>query len=92
MAAVGLVSPPRAIVVRDAWICAEHWHRQFARTDSESATWRAVRLFDLRGLRESRTVADKHTRVRIALPLTKLARFRELLAEPMEQPTTDTVI
>ena len=44
------------------------------------------------GLRESRIVADKHTRVRIALPLTELARFRELLAEPMEQPTTDTVI
>jgi hypothetical protein len=44
------------------------------------------------GRRESRIVADKHTRMRIALPLTEVARFRELLAEPMEQPTTDIVI
>jgi hypothetical protein len=33
------------------------------------------------GLRESRTVADKHTRVRVALPLAELARLRELLVD-----------
>jgi hypothetical protein len=43
------------------------------------------------GLRESRTVADKHTRVRIALPPSEVARLRELLAEPVDQ-ATDIVI
>jgi hypothetical protein len=37
------------------------------------------------GLRESRTIADKHTRIRIALPMSEVARLRELLAEPANE-------
>ena len=44
------------------------------------------------GLRESRTIADKQTRVRIALPLSKVARLRELLADPIDRDATDIVI
>jgi hypothetical protein len=44
------------------------------------------------GLRESRTVADKHTRIRIALPLSEVARLRELLADPVSQDASDIVI
>ena len=32
------------------------------------------------GLRESRTIADKRTRIRITLPISEGARLRELLA------------
>ena len=31
------------------------------------------------GLRESRTIADKHTRIRVTLPVAEAARLRELL-------------
>jgi hypothetical protein len=44
------------------------------------------------GLRESRTIADKQTRVRIALPLSEVARLRELLADPIDRGATDIVI
>jgi len=44
------------------------------------------------GLRESRTIADKHTRVRIALPMTEVARLREQLAEQDRKDTVDIVI
>ena len=37
------------------------------------------------GLRDSRSTADKHTRVRVALPLSELARLRELLVEPVDE-------
>jgi hypothetical protein len=33
------------------------------------------------GLRESRSVADKHTRIRVALPPAEVARLREVLLE-----------
>jgi hypothetical protein len=33
------------------------------------------------GLRDSRTIADKHTRVRIALPVAEADRLRELLPD-----------
>ncbi len=46
----------------------------------------------LEGLRESRTVADKHTRVRVALPLAEVVRLRELLVELDKQPAADTAI
>jgi hypothetical protein len=36
------------------------------------------------GLRESRTIADKHTRIRVALPVAEVVRLRELLAEPAD--------
>jgi hypothetical protein len=44
------------------------------------------------GLRDSRTVADKHTRVRVALPVAEVARLRELLAEPVDDDATNIVI
>lgn len=36
------------------------------------------------GVRESRTIADEHTRVRVALPLSEVSRLRELLAEHLD--------
>ena len=33
------------------------------------------------GLRESRTVGDKLTRIRVAIPLAEAARLRDLLTE-----------
>jgi hypothetical protein len=44
------------------------------------------------GLRESRTVADKRTRIRVSLPLAEVARLRELLAELATEDSTDIVI
>jgi hypothetical protein len=44
------------------------------------------------GLRESRTVADKQTRLRVALPLAEVARLRELLVELDRQDAADTAI
>ena len=44
------------------------------------------------GLRESRTIVDKHTRIRIALPLSEVARLRELLVHPVDQDATNIVI
>jgi hypothetical protein len=44
------------------------------------------------GLRESRTISDKHTRVRIALPLPEAARLYELLAELPDRKAGDVAI
>ena len=44
------------------------------------------------GLRDSRTIADKHTRVRVALPVGEIARLRAELAEPDSDAPTDIVI
>ena len=44
------------------------------------------------GLRESRTIADKHTRVRIALPMLEAARLRDLLAELPDREAGDVAI
>jgi hypothetical protein len=44
------------------------------------------------GLRESRTIGDKHTRVRVSLPMSELAHFRELLAALIVDDPTDIVI
>jgi hypothetical protein len=44
------------------------------------------------GLRESRTIADKHTRIRVALPLAEVARLRELLVQVDRQDAADTAI
>ena len=44
------------------------------------------------GLRESRTVADKHTRIRVSLPLVEVAHLRQLLDELVMEDTTDVVI
>ena len=37
------------------------------------------------GLRESRAIADKHTRIRVTLPVAEVARLRELLADPLNK-------
>jgi hypothetical protein len=37
------------------------------------------------GLRDSRTVADKQTRMHVALPVSEVGRLRELLAEAIDQ-------
>jgi hypothetical protein len=44
------------------------------------------------GLRESRTVADKHTRIRVSLPLAEVARLRELLDQLVRDANPDIVI
>jgi hypothetical protein len=44
------------------------------------------------GLRESRTVAHKHTHVRVPLPLAEVDRLRQLLAELVTEDNTDVVI
>jgi hypothetical protein len=44
------------------------------------------------GLRESRTIADKHTRVRIALPMLEAARLGEMLAELSNREAGDRAI
>jgi hypothetical protein len=44
------------------------------------------------GLRESRTISDKHTRVRIALPLPEAARLGEVLAELSDREAGDVAI
>ena len=44
------------------------------------------------GLRESRTIADKHTRIRIALPMLEAARLRDLLAELPDREAGDVAI
>jgi hypothetical protein len=44
------------------------------------------------GLRESRTVADKHTRIRVSLPLAEVARLRQLLNELVTEDSIDVVI
>jgi hypothetical protein len=44
------------------------------------------------GLRESRTISDKHTRIRIALPLPETARLGEMLAELSDREAGDVVI
>jgi hypothetical protein len=43
-------------------------------------------------LRESRSVADKHARVRASLPMAEADRFRQLLAALVTQDSTDIVI
>jgi hypothetical protein len=43
------------------------------------------------GLRDSRTIADKHTRVRVALPSSEVAHLRELLVEPANEVQSDPV-
>jgi hypothetical protein len=44
------------------------------------------------GLRESRTVADKHTRIRVSLPLAEVTRLRQLIEELATEGSTDVVI
>jgi hypothetical protein len=44
------------------------------------------------GLRESRTITDKHTRIRVALPLAEVSRLCELLAELVVDDHSDSVI
>ena len=44
------------------------------------------------GLRDSRTIADKQTRIRVALPASEVAHRRELLTEPAEGGTTCRVV
>jgi hypothetical protein len=44
------------------------------------------------GLRESRTISDKHTRIRIALPLPEAARLGEMLAALSDQDARDVAI
>jgi hypothetical protein len=36
------------------------------------------------GLRDSRTIADKHTRVRVALPVEEADRLRQLLSQQLQ--------
>jgi hypothetical protein len=36
------------------------------------------------GLRESRTIADKQTRIRVSLPVSELARLFDLLGEHLD--------
>jgi hypothetical protein len=44
------------------------------------------------GLRESRTIADKHTRVRGSLTLAEVDRLRQMLAALVTEDSTDIVI
>jgi hypothetical protein len=44
------------------------------------------------GLRDSRTVADKHTRIRVSLPLAEVARLRQLLDELVTEDSIDVAI
>ena len=44
------------------------------------------------GLSDLRTSSDRHTRVRVTLPVAEATRLRELLAEPADQGTPDIVI
>jgi hypothetical protein len=44
------------------------------------------------GIRESRTIADKQTRVRITLPVAEVVRPRELLADVDRPDDADIVI
>jgi hypothetical protein len=62
-----------------------------APTVSRPAGGRYVYL-TFEGLRDSRTVADKHTRIRIALPVSEMARLRVALAESVGDDATDIVI
>jgi hypothetical protein len=38
------------------------------------------------GLRESRTIADKQTRIRVVLPVSEIAGLRDLLAAQLDEP------
>jgi hypothetical protein len=38
------------------------------------------------GLSESRTIADKHTRIRIVLPVSEIAGLRDLQAAQLDEP------
>jgi hypothetical protein len=44
------------------------------------------------GLRESRTIGDKHTRIRVALPLTEVGHLREQLCALVVEDAKDIVI
>ena len=44
------------------------------------------------GLRDSRTIADEHTRVRVALPVSEVGRLRELLIDSDGPDAADIVI
>jgi hypothetical protein len=37
------------------------------------------------GLRESRTIADKQTRIHVSMPASEVARFQELLADVLTE-------
>jgi hypothetical protein len=43
-------------------------------------------------LRESRTIADKHTRIRVSLPFAEVARLRQMLDELVTEDASDIVV
>jgi hypothetical protein len=61
-----------------------------APTVDRPASARYVPTFE--GLRESRTIADRHTRVRVSLPLAEVDRLRLLLGEVATEDGNDIVI
>jgi hypothetical protein len=77
--------------VSDALFCARHRHRKFAPTVDRPSGARNVYL-TFEGLRESRTVADKHARVHVSLPLTEVDRLRQLFAELVIEDSAGIVI
>jgi len=66
--------------------CAGHWHRQFTRTTVDRPAGSKYVYLTFEGLRDSRTIADKHTRVRVALPVDEADRLLELLGQQLQPP------
>jgi hypothetical protein len=62
-----------------------------ARTVDRPSDARNVYL-TFEGLRESRTIADKHSCARVSLPLAEVDRLRQLLAELATEDGIDIVI
>ena len=74
--------PNSAVVVRDALRRAGHWHRQLANADRHRPAGARYVYLTFEGLRESRTIVDKHTRIRIALPSSEVAHCASCSSSP----------